>query len=430
MKDLNKDQEAQNSIDNQDNNQNEHVTKPSYISIYRKEIKLITTVLVSTTVLFIILFAVNSFINNDSRNIVNDAETIPTNEDNKQDNDTSNIKELEMPTIEREGHIAIYIKDKSQVWVYDINENSRQLIISVPQVDNNETITAAAFKSDNEVSYAYCPDNDGCIVQTLDLDTKGIKTEYQSEKGETIRQIDWGNEEYLGLIIENQDQTSFVVQAGTVENTFNLFNSVPDTSNINTKILFDSTGETVIFSAESLVTENAGTRNEKQFRRPIVEIFKINGLKIDQVLDAKDPIFVTDEFISYTKGQTIFIKKIAELGENIVTDNGGNSIEISPDKSQYVFWKASNDGSRNITMSLYDIQQNFTRNILRGIILPKWVTNTEIIGIKSESCLSNDCLLFEFQTAELIQLNIDTQATTVIDRGVSFRDISVRKIIK
>lgn len=417
MEDLNKDQ---------NNNSSSYAKKESYLNIYRKQINLILGIVGTIFLFTIIALLIQTFKpSEDPGTIVNDSNTNVNNDNNTIDQNDEPIV-TNTPTTK-----IIYIKDQKEVWLYDVAKNDKELVVSVPQFsDKSELITAAAFKSDNEVTYSYCPGKKGCTVYTTNLDTKGRKTEQEFKNVNRISQLEWGGEhEYLALITEEEATTNFLVKSGTIITPFKTFTTADDTTGLASSIRFDSKGDKVIFHGQQLQILNLGKRNEERNKISLVDVYKINGVQIDEATNAYDPLFVSDDFFSYRRGQGIYIKQIGEGGENLVTPNAGNSIEISPDKTQYAFWNAIDEGIRNVTLRIYDIKQNFTRNILRGIILPKWVTNTKLLGIKSESCLSDDCLLYEFQTAELILVDINSQETIIVDRGVSFRNTKVRETI-
>jgi len=149
------------------------------------------------------------------------------------------------------------------------------------------------------------------------------------------------------------------------------------------------------------------------------------------ILEVKNE-FVPDKRValfeveSYKKDGKLLYKAIGEEGESEITNFIGYNPQVSPNGKSFAYWWNENN-DLTVVLGVYDSKLNIHRNILRGIILPTWITQDKIAGIKADSCLGESCLLYQFQTASLAIVDILNGEVTPVDQAKSISNITFNR---
>ena len=294
--------------------------------------------------------------------------------------------------------------------------------------DQNQEFTTLTWKDKDQITYAKCEINHSkdCSIETLNLKNRSITPEIIQSLSDKIRKIKFNNnKKYFAYI--GQDSTekninlTFYIKTGTVKTPLKTISSNPDPTNIQTRILFTNDNNYIVFSAIE-VTHDEKDKN-KIYKVPQIYIYQINGILFDRIENATDPFIVNKDTIGFSKNNQLMYKKIGNKLETSVTPfkQSYNPV-ISFDKRNIAYWK-NEGGFSDVLLGIYNIDMGIHRNILRGVIIPTWVTNNSLVGIKADGCIGQACLLYEFQTTSLVLVNIENGDVTIVDQGKSISNI-------
>lgn len=331
--------------------------------------------------------------------------------------ETTQETKADIPTI-------AYIKNKKSIWTADINGENKKMVLEIP-TSSNQTFSALAWKNKASITYSKCSGGLGssCSIETYNTETKAISMEVSSNNAGYVSQIKWSpKENYLAYISSTQGKASFKMKSGTVNNTFgDSFPVLLDGMETSSKILFSDNADYVIFSALKFYIIKDSYR-ERQEKHDLIEVFKPNGVKVDSVIDASDPMLLDLERFAYKKSDQLFYKDIGIEGETKITDIKGSNPEVSFDKNKIAYWNEEG-GFTNALLVVYESNRNIHRNILRGILLPKWVSDDKVVGIKAENCLGTNCQLYQFQTNSLAIVDVALATVSQVDQGTSINQV-------
>ncbi len=319
-----------------------------------------------------------------------------------------------------------YIKDKTEIYTATVDGKEKKKVLSIN--DQNQEFTTLTWKDKDQITYAKCEINHSkdCSIETLNLKNRSITPEIIQSLSDKIRKIKFNNnKKYFAYI--GQDSTekninlTFYIKTGTVKTPLKTISSNPDPTNIQTRILFTNDNNYIVFSAIE-VTHDEKDKN-KIYKVPQIYIYQINGILFDRIENATDPFIVNKDTIGFSKNNQLMYKKIGNKLETSVTPfkQSYNPV-ISFDKRNIAYWK-NEGGFSDVLLGIYNIDMGIHRNILRGVIIPTWVTNNSLVGIKADGCIGQACLLYEFQTTSLVLVNIENGDVTIVDQGKSISNI-------
>lgn len=338
---------------------------------------------------------------------------------------------IDKPVTEDLPQIA-YIKNENSIWTTNINGENKTNLINLPNMnDNNSLITSLSWKSKDVLTYAQCTagKDSGCSIMDLSTKDNSRTTVVNASKATTILNEVWSpDRKTLAYIEVRGGNTYFNLKSGNVVNPVESFLYTEDKTKTKSRIIFTPDNEYVIFYGQKVTAvEDPKKKGSFTYSDPVdtIVIYRLNGIKVDEIANASDPFLIDANLIGYYKNNGFSYKEIGSNTETLITNQAGLNPVISPNKKLIAFWSNETAGSKKIVLQIFDTELNIRRDILRGIVLPTWLTNNQIAGIKLDSCLGENCLLYEFQTAGFVIVNTDTSRTTVVDQGDSISDITL-----
>ena len=320
-----------------------------------------------------------------------------------------------------------YIKDDKAIWIADTSGENKKVIFEIP-TSSTAIVSTITWKSPRELTFSLCTALDSsCEVRTINIDDKSVVSEFATEK--TVRKITWDKTSQYIAFIEDQGATTaslttgqrtstFRLKTGTIFNDLETFFKYDDPTNINSRVLFSTDNQYIVYYGIRKIIKKAaqGQSGESFTVAPLIQIYLLNGTKVDEIDYAKDPFFITENKLGYIKEDKIVYKTIGLQDETIATAFNGYTPQISPDKNLIAYWHAEGSLS-NVVLGVFDTTLNIHRNILRGIILPYWISDSQIIGIKADNCLGSSCQLYEFKTNSISLVDISRGNVVQIDQG-------------
>jgi len=315
-----------------------------------------------------------------------------------------------------------YIKNQNEIWIVNTDGQEKQLVSDLK--DNSENIyTTLKWKSDTELGYSLCNNekNANCSILNINLETKAVTPELSGKYSSITKFAYSPDKRYVAFISVTENSLAFNLKSGTVSNRLDTFQTVSDPSNINSRVFFTENNEYVIFSGVKLEPADPKDKNAKPKIYSVIQVYLLNGTKVDSLTNATDPFLIDNETLGYKRENKLIYKKIGIDGESEIsqfTDTEVNNPVISPDKTNIAYWTGV-DGFTNVVLGVLDINSNIQRNILRGILLPKWLDNDKVAGIKADNCAGINCQLYEFQVISLVIVDINNASVNLVDQGKS-----------
>ena len=316
-----------------------------------------------------------------------------------------------------------YIKNKKEIWIVDTNGENKAMISELSP-SNASIFSTLDWKDKTHISYSECNNERPsitdikCKIKTYDIETKATNDEYETDA--LIRKFSWSlAANYLSIVEDTDSETFFKIKAGTVTNTLNKFYRINDLSNTQGKTLFTADSQYVLFySINGLLDETKSQGNEIAINpSSTIEVYYVNGVKVEHIEGANDPFLLNDGKMGFKKDNKIVYRTIGKSDETVITSFNGFNSEISPNKNLIAYWYAEGNLS-NVILGVFDSELNIHRNILRGIILPIWINNDKILGIKADNCLGGtSCQLYEFQTNSISLIDVEKGNVKQIDQG-------------
>ncbi len=329
------------------------------------------------------------------------------------------------PVVEKVPVFA-YIKDESSIWQVDINGQEKIRLLEIPS-GSSEKFTSIAWKSEKEISYSKF-DGKTSTIESLNTETKGVLTELNNQPGK-IENLSWGGSNYLAYSLTNtdEDEMSFYLKTGTVLSKLSTFLIKPENAALNTRILFVEDDNNLIVSGNrlDLIKETPG-KPEIERQTKFIQVFQLNGTKVDQIENASDPMVIDRNKIAFKYEGYLSSKYIGQNDITKITEIDGNNPTVSFDKSQYAFW-SSTGGFANALLVIYDTNLNYQRKILRGVLLPEWISSDKVAGIRADNCLGTNCQLYQYQTNNLSIVEVSIGKVIEVDQGRSISSISYNR---
>ena len=322
-------------------------------------------------------------------------------------------------------YLFAYIKNGDSIFALADDFKEKLLIAEVP-VSADGIYTAISWKEPKVITYSKCLSvGAACEIFSYDIINNSLKPELVSAASR-INSFEWSpDRKYIAYISEEGGQTNLRFKSGTIDTILKGNPLSKDTTNTYSKVLFTDDGQFIAFS--SLVQKVVGGKdNEQLIASPVLYVFRINGIQIDFVANASDPFFIDNKTIGYKKDGKLIYKTIGDTGESEIASFIGYNPQVSPSGESFAYWSNENNGL-NVVLGVYDSKLNIHRNILRGIILPTWISQDKIAGIKADSCLGENCLLYQFQTASLSIVDISNGEVTPVDQAKSISNITFNR---
>jgi|LakMenE18May11ns_1017448.scaffolds.fasta_scaffold9956263_4 hypothetical protein len=314
-----------------------------------------------------------------------------------------------------------YLKDEKAIWISDTTGNNKEMILEIPTASKSffSTIT---WKTPKNLTYVICEDSLGpCEINTISIEDKAITNEFNTEG--LVKKLSWDKSgSYLAFVeeyktLENEYSRSFRLKTGTVINSLSTFLVDKDLNNIRYNVQFGPNDKYIVFADTKKELIEKNSRDILTTYTSFIEVFILNGTKVDYIPYAGDPFFINESKLGYIKDRSIIYKEVGQKDETIATVFNGITPAISPDKSQIAYWYTEGN-LNNVVLGVFDTNLNIHRNILRGIVLPKWISETEILGIKADNCLQGlNCELYQFQTNSISIVDIRKGNVIQIDQG-------------
>lgn len=317
-----------------------------------------------------------------------------------------------------------YIKNSKNIWISNIDGGEKFSILELP-LTSESSVVSTSWKDKDNLSYIVCDSSTKvCEISTYNFETKSIKPELTTT-GSTITKFAWSKDtKYLAYIENRAGKINLRMKLGTVDNILKTFDAGEDPSNSKTVVGFNPNNQYILYSAPS-VDIQYDARGNVTSQTPIqsLYIFQLNSAQIDEVPNVTYPFFIDDNTIAYKSGSRLVYKEVGTTQESSITDFTGYNPALSPNENQIAYWR-DEVGFNNVVLGVYESDTGIHRNILRGIILPVWVSPDKIVGIKADSCIGERCLLYEFQTTSMVIVDVNNGEVISVDQGKTLSGVS------
>lgn len=310
----------------------------------------------------------------------------------------------------KEKYVFAYIKNGNSIFALKDDLKEKVKLTEIP-VSADGVYTSMDWKAPLALTYSKClTKGNACELFSYDIENNSLKPEMVSSASK-INAFKWSPDlKYIAYISEEGGKINLRFKSGTIDTLLRESVLTPDPTSTYSKVLFTEDGQYFIYS----ILSQTG---------PSIYVYRINGIQNDFISDASDPFLIDNDTIGYRKDGKLLYKTIGEEGESEITNFIGYNPQASPDGKSFAYWWNENSGL-NVILGLYESNQNLHRNILRGIVLPTWISQDKIAGIQADSCLGDSCLLYQFQTASLAIVDILNGEVTPIDQAKSISNIT------
>lgn len=343
------------------------------------------------------------------------------------------INEPEVPVVEEPEEIPdtqriAYIKNGNSIWSSDLNGENKERYVEIP-IDSENEITSINWKDKDNLGYTNCDSGGNCELSSYNLESRSITPELT--KDTTIEAFAWSPDlSYLAYVENNSSNTVYRLKLGTVDTKLTEFGYERDETLTVSQVFFTSDSRYVIYSSLKkdlpAPDRNGNIDESKAEIYPVIYVYQVNGSPVDQITNASDPFLIDDQTLAYrTTGGQLLYSVIGTGDETEIADFVGFNPEISMDKKNVAYWR-NETGGNIVVLGIYDSNLNIHRNILRGVVLPVWINNQAVVGIKADSCFAENCLLYEFKTASMVIVDIQDGNVTSVDQGKSLSKAVLR----
>lgn len=309
-----------------------------------------------------------------------------------------------------------YIKNDKNVWISNIEGEEKTSVIELP-ITSESSIISLSWKNENNLGYSTCDSRTNvCDLSTYNFDTKSI-TPILTTNGTTLTKFAWSpDERYLAYMEETGSNTHLRLKVGTVDKILRTVGTESDPRLTKTRIFFSDDSQYIIYSTyiREVIENRRG--NDTINIYPVVYVYQVNGAQIDEIREATYPFLLDSSTLAYKLGNELVYKTIGTTQEATITSFSGYNPAMSFDKDQIAYW-ADEVGFNNVVLGVYETDRGIHRNILRGVILPTWVSEDKIVGIRADSCLGERCLLYEFQTTSMVIVDVNNGEVISVDQG-------------
>lgn len=316
-----------------------------------------------------------------------------------------------------------YVKNEKNIWISNINGEEKFSILELP-LTSSSVIMALAWKDNDNLSYSTCDTSSRvCEISTYNFGTRSIKPELVAS-GALITKLAWSDDQkYLAYIENRSKKTNLRLKLGTVDTILKTLDEGEDPSFSKTSVSFSPNSQYILYSTpHDIVTE---TRGREESRTPTQSLFvyQLNGAQIDEVKNVVYPFFIDDDTVAYRSGNRLVYKDVGTTDESAITDFAGYNPALSSNERQIAYWR-DEVGFNNVVLGVYELDKGIHRNILRGVILPVWVSADKLVGIKADSCIGERCLLYEFQTTSMVIVDVNNGEVISVDQGKTLSGVA------
>ena len=324
--------------------------------------------------------------------------------------------------------LIAYIKNDKSIWIVNTDGTDKKVLLELPG-SSDQFFSDLTWKSKGFLSYSLCDTNPNCTVETYNLETKSSVTEINNSEEGFVESLTWAPENKFIGYFQYKDQGSqnqtveLRLKTGTTNTVLSTHKTeIKDIEQVS-KVTFSEDEDHIAFGFVELVASTRG-RTITYTAKPKILVYRVSGVLLDTISDAKDPMFIDEKTIEYQKGAQLIHREIGTLSETAITPITGFNLDVSPDKSKYAYWSPTG-GFSDALLIIFDGNLNLQRNILRGVLFPQWISNSTVVGIKADNCLGSKCELFDYQTISLATVNIETKQANPIDQGRTIKDVEV-----
>lgn len=327
-----------------------------------------------------------------------------------------------------------YVKDLNSIWIINTGGTERQKVFEISGDDS--FISTLGWKENGKLGYSKCYKSGTqrketpCEINVIDLTTRAITPHIGNTNSVLIRKIAFSKDQkyfaYIGIEGDGDNsQTVLYLKTGSVNTPLTKFPTAEDESNTQSRVIFTPDSQYVIFS--TLRKERTpDARDKDKFTEqtyPILFAYRVNGAKVDETKGVADVFLLNNDSIAYKKDNRLIYKTIGSDNESLITPfTDSYNPAISEDNGRIAYWK-NEGGFSDVVLGVYEVQNGIHRNILRGIILPTWISPDKVAGIKAEGCLGQNCLLYQYQVATLAVVNVSNAEVLVVDQGKSISSV-------
>lgn len=317
-----------------------------------------------------------------------------------------------------------YIKNQKTIFVSDTEAKDRRNIVEIPITSPDEFV-ALAWKNQNELGHSRCDVQiKSCEIAVYNFENKSIAPVLTSNT--LLTEFAWSpDQRYLGYIEAQGDRTNLRLKLGTIDTILKTFGYEADPSYSKSRVIFSSNSQYVIFSTiRKDITVGPDGRPTQEAARiyPAIYIYQVNGAQIDEITNASDPFLIDDQTIGYRRDGEVWYKEIGASDETAITALDGYNVHLSPSKTRLAYWK-DDPTINSVVLVVFENDSQIHRNILRGVIMPEWISDDRVVGIKTDSCLGESCFLYEFKTASLVIVDINQGTVSSVDQGRTFSEL-------
>lgn len=316
-----------------------------------------------------------------------------------------------------------YIKNEKNIWISDTDSQEKFSVVEIP-IDSASRVTSLKWRDSTNLGHSVCSNN-FCEILVYNFETRSISPVLSTQNA--IRSFAWSpNQEYFGYIENAENTTNLRIKSGTIDNVVKSFPAAIDVTQTKVDVLFTTDNRYVIFytvrQRDPQFDERGQPISDTNPPFPAIYAFQVNGVQVDEILNASDPFLINGETLAYKINNQLVYKTIGSVGESLITPFQGYNPTISFDNRNIAYWR-DEVGFNTVVLGVYDSELDVHRNILRGIILPTWISPSRVAGIQADSCLGDRCLLYQFQTASLVIVDITAGEVISVDQGQSISDV-------
>ncbi len=333
-------------------------------------------------------------------------------------------EETEVETVveKRTEPIFAYIKNGNSIWAADIKGDNKERLVEIPISSSNEII-GLNWKDVNNLAYTNCTTEKSitCEILSYNFESRSITPEIRTES--LIADFAWSpDQSYLAYIENDGNDTILHLKMGTVDNRLKVFGYEEDETNTKSEVFFTKDNLYVVYATMRkdvpIVEDNRGRKEEQPpVIYPAIYIYQVNGSPVDEITYAESPRLLDNQTIAYKKTDDSFVQRtIGDSAETEIANYVGYNPEISPDRKNIAYWR-NEAGLNSVVLGVYELERKIQRNILRGVIVPEWISADEVVGIKADSCLAERCLLYEFKTASMVIVDINAGEVVPVDQA-------------
>ncbi len=317
-----------------------------------------------------------------------------------------------------------YVKNQKNIWVSNIEGEEKFSILELP-LTSESTVISLAWKDKENLGYCVCDSSTKvCEISTYNFKTKSIKPELVTS-GAVITKFAWNKDQkYLAYMENREAKINLRLKLGTIDTILKSIDADVDPSLTKSFIGFNKGDQYVAYSApHAIVQRNARGEEVSRSSSQSLYVYQLNGAQIDEVSNIAYPFFIDENTIAYKSSNRLVYKDIGTTEESAITDFLGYNPALSSNEKQIAYWR-DEVGFNNVVLGVFESDRGIHRNILRGVILPVWVSDDKIVGIKADSCIGERCLLYEYQTTSMVIVDVNNGEVISIDQGKTLSGVA------